>query len=284
MSNRFNDYFTAHRDELDALIFDVDGTLINGGVPIPESMDFICRLQRENFPYFLLTNDAGNSPEQKAEIIRQSGIPAAASQIISSGNAIAEYIQDNNWAGRKFYQCGDLGIPNYAESAALLITRDPRDIYECEGAIVGEGVFDWRREINGLFNFILHHPGAPVLVGNPDSYWKGRYGVGVGSGAIIRMVASLVREAGGDVDITYIGKPYPPVYEYVKKHLKEMLPECSDPQMSKIAMIGDSLASDIQGANYAGMISCLVLTGVTTRELAGQAPLHRKPDMIFDTL
>ena len=40
----------------------------------------------------------------------------------------------------------------------------------------------------------------------------------------------------------------------------------------------------IQGGNGAGMLTCLVLTGITTRELADNAPLHRKPAEIFDTL
>lgn len=281
---RFGDYFTAHRENLDALIFDVDGTLTNGGTPIPEAVEFLERLQKEKFPYFLLTNDSSNSCEQKAAIIRKSGINVRSEQIISAGNALAEYIRAQGLTGEKFYQCGKLGEPNYVEQAGLTVTRDPYDTDDCRGVIMGEGVYDWCRELNGMFNFLLKHPSAPVLVANPDSYWSYSRGMGIGAGGLARFVSSLVKEAGFDVEITYIGKPYPPVYEYVKKHLPQMLPGCKNPQMEHIAMIGDSLASDIQGANYAGMISCLVLTGITTREQADRAPLQCKPDEIFDTL
>ncbi len=281
---RFSDYFTAHREQLDALIFDIDGTLVRGASPIPEAVDFIARLQKEQFPYFFLTNDSGNSCRQKAEILCKCGIKATASQIISSGDAIAEYIRKNNLTGRKFFQCGELGIPNFAERAGLRITRDLHDSDDCEGAIVGEGVYDWQREIHGLLNFLLRHPGVPVLVGNPDSYWKGRRSIGIGAGTIIRMVVSLIKEIGGDVQTICIGKPYAPIYEYAEKHFAEVLPGNRHLQMSRIAMIGDSLVSDVRGAKNAGMLSFLVLTGISSREHIAAAPPECRPDEVFDTL
>lgn len=281
---RFIDFYTAHRGELDALIFDVDGTLTSGRKLIPEAAELIARLRADGFPYFLLTNDSCNSCERKAELISQTGLQIAPEQIISAGNALEEYIRSHGLAGRKFYQCGSLGEPGYAEKAGLIVTHDPREIDECEGAVMGEGKFDWFSEVNGLFNFLLRKPDAPLLVANPDSYWPYPRGMGVGAGGLCRFVCGLVKEAGIEVTPTYLGKPYAPIYELVLQRLPEMVPECKNPTPERIAMIGDSLASDIQGGNGAGMLSCLVLTGITTRELAANAPLHRKPAEIFDTL
>ena len=98
------------------------------------------------------------------------------------------------------------------------------------------------------------------------------------------MVASLIKEIGGDVQVTYIGKPYAPIYEYAEKHFAEMLPGCRKIEMSRIAMIGDSLVSDVRGAKNAGMLSFLVLTGVTSREHIAAAPPECRPDEAFDTL
>lgn len=284
MYKRFRDFFAEHREDLDALIFDIDGTLTTGGRPIPGAAEFIHALQQEGFPYFLLTNDADSSHSEKAAIVRKSGIAVEPEQIISAGDALAEYIRSQGFAGHKFYQCGRMGNPSYTESAGAVIIRDPEKIGECEGVIFGDGIYDWQAEINDVFNFLLQHPGAPVLVGNPDSYWPWRRGFGVGAGGVARFICGLVREAGGETEPFFAGKPYAPIYELVKKRLPEMLPACPDPDMSKIAMLGDSLASDIQGANSAGMLSCLVLTGITTPELAAAAPPHRKPAEIFTSL
>ena len=281
---RFIDFYTAHRDDLDALIFDVDGTLVSGRTLIPEAKELLERLREDKFPYFLLTNDACNSCERKAEIISATGLQITPEQIISSGNALEEYIRVHNLAGKKFYQCGSLGEPSYAEKAGLTVTRDPREIGVCEGVVMGEGKYDWFSEVNGLFNFLLRNPDAPLLVSNPDSYWPHPGGMGVGAGGMCRFICGLVKEAGFDVTPTYLGKPYAPIYEYVLKRLPEMVPTCPNPAPERIAMIGDSLVSDIQGGNGAGMLTCLVLTGITSRELADNAPLHRKPAEIFDTL
>ena len=281
---KFTDFYREHRGELDALIFDVDGTLTSGGRLISEAAVFIELLRRDKFPFFLLTNDSCNSCERKAELICKTGISITPQQIISAGNSLEMYIQSHGLAGHKFYQCGSLGEPGYAEKAGMIVTHDPHDTDDCEGVVMGEGNYERRRELEGMFNFLLKHPDAPVLVANPDSYWPHPHGMGVGAGGMCRFICGLVQEAGFTVTPTYLGKPYQPIYDLVMKRMPEMIPECKNPVPERIAMIGDSLASDIQGANGAGMLSCLVLTGITSRVLAESAPLHRKPAEIFDSL
>jgi ribonucleotide monophosphatase NagD (HAD superfamily) len=49
-----------------------------------------------------------------------------------------------------------------------------------------------------------------------------------------------------------------------------------------VLMVGDRLETDIAAAQTCGCRSALVLSGVTTRELAGK--WNPKPDFIFDDL
>ena len=65
-------------------------------------------------------------------------------------------------------------------------------------------------------------------------------------------VGEFYERAGGKV--IYFGKPYQPVYNFAKKFLNGC---------SKTAMIGDTLWTDILGANGANIDSILVLTGVS---------------------
>jgi 4-nitrophenyl phosphatase len=48
------------------------------------------------------------------------------------------------------------------------------------------------------------------------------------------------------------------------------------------AMLGDRLDTDIEGAHNAGLASILVLTGVTTRQVLAESPVH--PDFVYEDL
>ena len=284
MYGRFIDFFIQNRQMLDALVFDIDGTLSCGGKSIPQAVEFMSFLRQEKMPFFLLTNDANTSHADKAQIVSSSGIPVLPEEIISAGDALAQYIIDHGLAGHKFYQCGEMGNPGYTDVAGAVIVRDRREACGCEGVIIGEGVYDWRKEVTGAFNLLMNDPSLPVLVGNPDSFWPFRHGLGIGAGGMARFLAMLVKETGHELNIIYTGKPYAPVYELVKQRLRDLLPDSLPVDMSRVAMIGDSLASDITGGNRCGMLTCLVLTGITTSEQAEAASGERKPDKIFASL
>ena len=67
--------------------------------------------------------------------------------------------------------------------------------------------------------------------------------------------------------------------EALKAELAERFHRDIEP--GRIAMLGDSLASDIRGAKANGLFAGLVLSGITTPELAASAPADRVPDLIF---
>ena len=79
-----------------------------------------------------------------------------------------------------------------------------------------------------------------------------------------------------------INKPYPFIYRGIMAELETLLGKKVLPE--RIAMVGDSLASDIKGANANGLCSCLVLSGITTPELAEKAAAESKPQMIFSAV
>jgi HAD superfamily hydrolase (TIGR01450 family) len=278
----FTDFFRKEGREIaDVVLFDIDGTLSFGRRPLPGAEDLLNLLNKEQFPYLLLTNDCGRSHEQKAEILQRGGLPVSADHIFSCGDALKIWEKQSSYDGELFFLCGSLGSPCYARQAGIRVTADPDLIHDCAGVIFGEGQYDWQKCLEAVFNFFLEHPDAPFIVGNPDSYWPAldHPGMGLGSGAQARFVLSVLKDAGKNSEIFYLGKPYPAIYSALKAELtarlhKEIAPE-------RIIMVGDSLASDIRGANANGLLSCLVLSGITTAELAAAAPEDRIPDMIF---
>ncbi len=282
----FIDFWNTHHADFQALLFDIDGTLSAGRRTLPGARELLSDLRATHFPYLILTNDANHSPEEKSAIQRAGGLDLPPEEIISCGAALNELVAVNGWRDRMFFVLGLLGKPCFAERAGLRVCRDVNRIDECFGVINGEDYYDWHDHLQAVLNFFRRHPDRPYVVPNPDSYWpshKPGY-VGVGAGGQARFVVSLLGEMGIEVKPTYLGKPYRPLYEYCVHELNRRygLPEPKN--YRRILMVGDSLQSDIRGANNCGMTSALVLTGITDAAAAARAGDEIRPDLIFDTL
>jgi HAD superfamily hydrolase (TIGR01459 family) len=90
----------------------------------------------------------------------------------------------------------------------------------------------------------------PMVCPNPDQ--KVIYGssFAICAGAIAKEYEKL----GGSV--MYYGKPYPEIF------LKTLELCSTDTPLSKVLMVGDSLATDIKGANTSGIDSVFILSGI----------------------
>lgn len=99
----------------------------------------------------------------------------------------------------------------------------------------------------------------PIYVGNPDVTYGGCYIIPrITLGALLISTCEVYKQITkkDNLEIHYLGKPYDPIFSEAHKLLNS----------KTIYMIGDSLASDITGANRRkkdGWVSVLVLTGQT---------------------
>ena len=73
-------------------------------------------------------------------------------------------------------------------------------------------------------------------------------------------LAARYEELGGGV--AYHGKPHPAIYDICLARL-------GHPARDRVVAIGDSLGTDIKGADAAGVASALVLGGLHAGEAAG---------------
>lgn len=85
---------------------------------------------------------------------------------------------------------------------------------------------------------------------------------------------SVWRRCSG-VSAVEVGKPGPRMFEAAQRHLSGG---------SRLAMVGDSLATDISGANRLGLETVCVLTGKTTPAEAGAAEADERPDQVVESL
>jgi HAD superfamily hydrolase (TIGR01450 family) len=282
----FAAWWERHRDGFDGILFDIDGTLIAGRHALSGAAALIAHLRAAGIPFLLLTNDGNHSPEEKSATLAKAGLGLGPDDILSCGHALAPHVARHGLAGQRFYALGDLGVPDYAERAGLQTVREPREIGRCAGVIVGEGIYDWQANIGAALNFFIRHPERPLLVPNPDSYWpNGPDGeIGVGAGGKARFLCQILRDYGIRKQPVYFGKPYPAVFRLACRRLQERADSRHRFSPGRILMVGDSLASDIKGANRAGLVSALVLTGITTLVHLRAAQPACRPQLVFAAL
>lgn len=287
VEKRFLAWWKKNSPSYGAIFFDIDGCLISGGNALPGAIEFIQFLRNSQFPFCLLTNDGNHSLNEKCEILKTRGLEISPDEIISCGNALKPLAEKNGYVGKKFFAMGELGVPDFGELAGITIVRDTKKISSCLGVIIGEGTYNWQPNINAVVNYyIMNKTEKLMIVPNPDSYWpSGPDGeIGIGAGGKARFLCTILREYGINIKPIYLGKPYNPVYRCALKHLRGNFDLPRDVFGKKILMLGDSLFSDIRGANRVGFSSGLVLTGITNMNHVKSARKNCQPDLIFKSL
>ncbi|HOK05444.1 MAG TPA: HAD-IIA family hydrolase [Victivallales bacterium] len=282
----FKNWFIKNRENIEAVFFDIDGTLIAGKRALPGAITVIDFFNTEHFPYLLLTNDGNHSVEEKSKMISSAGLSIPTSNFISCSMALETYVKKYKCHGQKFFVMGDLGKPCYAEKVSLKVERNTKKIFECNGVIVGEGTYDWQSAFFAVLNFFIKNENAPLIVPNPDSYWpNGPNGeIGIGAGAKARFICMLLREYGIKKKPIYLGKPYKLIYEFAFQKLLNLYPENKKFRKNRILMLGDSLRSDIKGGIGFGCRTALLLTGITNEKQLKSIPENIKPELVFKSL
>lgn len=276
---KFLEFWNREAHRFKGIVFDIDGTLVCGPRQLPGAAELLGSVRAAGIPLCFLTNDGDHTMEQKCSFLCRAGLPARPEEFISCLAALDTAAEENDWRGRTFFAIGSLGTIR-----CLQLERDPGCIDHCAGVIMGEGRYDWRGSWEAAVNFFRRHPERPFVVPNPDLCWPDPVsgGICIGAGGQARCIEHLLREFGIELRIFYLGKPYPAIYRHAFRELERRFG--IHPEPSELLMLGDSLASDIRGANRSGMVSALVLTGITSQEQALAARGDFRPQYVFDSI
>lgn len=280
-ADAFREWFRRRREQVDALVFDVDGVLMIKGEPMPGAEELLATVRADGIPFTLLTNDGCSSPEEKCAKLAASGLHLDPSELVSCGHGLEELVRQRQWAGEPVFVMGRLGEPSYAERAGLVEITDLKRIRECRAAIIGENTFDWQHTLEATFNVLIQQPDFPLIVPNPDSYFPGRKGcLHIGSGALGRFLEALCRAYGLELTPEYLGKPYSPILQFAHHRLEHRAGHAIE--RDRVMLVGDSIASDIAGGLRFGYRTALVLTGITRPEMP--VTDEAAPEFVFHTL
>jgi HAD superfamily hydrolase (TIGR01459 family) len=244
--------FLAFAEAFDAVFFDQYGVLHDGRRLYPGVIDALSALKARGARVAILSN-SGKSGEANARRLERIGIARDLyDQFVTSGDVARELLVSDaspvaTLAAARCLIIRSYGEDTLAEDLGLRETDDPAeaDLVVIGGSQADEiPLDDYARRLRQAAE-----RGAPCVCTNPDRWMLTEHGPRPAAGAI----AAEYERMGGRV--TWIGKPYPAIYERAARLLG-----CAEP--SRVLCVGDSVEHDVVGARRFGAAAALFRTGI----------------------
>jgi HAD superfamily hydrolase (TIGR01450 family) len=284
-------------DTYEALLLDAYGVLVTHDGALPDAAKLISHLNEIQKPYFIVTNDASRSAETSSERYTHMGLHIPPQRIITSGMLITRYFAEHGLRGKTCFVLGTADSLRYVEAAGgNIVALDPLPALcsenphiQNDGAVDGEVLvvcdehgFPLLETLDAtltvLYDRLDRGRFVYLLLPNPDLvYPAGRNRFGFTAGAMAVMIEKALAHRyphRTDLVFTALGKPHPPIFEEAVRRAATR----------DLVMIGDQLATDIQGAHDFGIPAVLATTGLSHWPARGNAPCRVRPDFIVDSL
>ena len=262
--------------DYDGFILDLWGVLHDGTAPFPGVVDALTRLKRAGKRLAVLSNAPRRAALVEARMNEIGIARGLYDHVHSSGEEAWQHLKrrdDPFYAalGTRCYHIGPARDDNMLEGAAL---ERVAEIADAE-FILNTGPSDWDETVE-QYEPLLQAARArdlPMICANPDLVviHQGRRSICAGA------VAQRYETLGGKV--RWHGKPYRAVYDTCFAAL-------GIADRRRILAVGDSLRTDIAGANGAGIDALLVTGGIHAEEfglVGGQPDLDRLMAAVADS-
>ncbi|BDU50896.1 HAD-IIA family hydrolase [Haliovirga abyssi] len=244
------------------IISDMDGVIYRGKNLIPGAKECVENLLKNNIKFLFLTN---NSEQTAIDLIRKLellGIKGLTEKnFITSAMATAMFLSEQKPGGTA-YVIGGGGLINELYKVGFSISENNPDY-----VVVGKTKsynFEMIKKAVELIN-----KGAKFIATNPDVIDPIENGIEPACGALL---APIERATGKSPFV--VGKPNAIMMTLAKRKLGV--------HSEETLMIGDRMDTDIIGGLEAGMKTCLVLSGVSTKEMLNKFPY--RPNYIFNNI
>jgi HAD superfamily hydrolase (TIGR01450 family) len=252
-------------DEFDGFLIDLDGVVWVGREMVPGSAETLGALLAGDKEIVFVTNNSVRRPASYAVRLREAGIPTADERVLTAGAATARLAAERVGAGGTAFVIGAPGFKEVAAAAGLTLLHG-EDAQGADAVVVsGHREFDYAELLTATRAL---QGGAALFATSRDPTLPMPGGAWPGTGATL---AAVETASGKRAEIG--GKP--------ERHLFEQA-RALVPGAERVAMVGDRLASDIEGGRRAGLATILVLSGACSREEADAA--EPPPDHVLNDL
>ncbi|MCK1158375.1 TIGR01457 family HAD-type hydrolase [Streptococcus uberis] len=243
-------------------LIDLDGTIYKGRERIPAGERFIQRLQEQEIPYLLVTNNTTRTPQMVQDMLAQQfNIQTPLETIYTATMATVDYMKDMN-RGQKVYVIGETGLKSAISEAGYIEDKE-------NPAYVVVGL-DSQVTYDMLATATLAIAKGALFIGtNPDLNIPTERGLMPGAGSLVALLEAATR-----VKPVFIGKPNAIIMNKALDILQV--------KRSEAIMVGDNYLTDIMAGIQNDIASLLVTTGFTKAEEVPNLPIQ--PDYVVASL
>lgn len=243
-------------------LIDLDGTIYKGRERIPAGERFIQRLQEQEIPYLLVTNNTTRTPQMVQDMLAQQfNIQTPLENIYTATMATVDYMKDMN-RGQTAYVIGETGLKSAISEAGYIEDKE-------NPAYVVVGL-DSQVTYDKLATATLAIAKGALFIGtNPDLNIPTERGLMPGAGSLVALLEAATR-----VKPVFIGKPNAIIMNKALDILQV--------KRSEAIMVGDNYLTDIMAGIQNDIASLLVTTGFTKAEEVSDLPIQ--PDYVVASL
>ena len=245
------------------VITDLDGVIFKDGKLIPHAAAFVHHCKTLGLPLVALTNHAGSSAAFVAQKLRNLGLEWKDQDVLTSIELTCMYLLARYPGAR----CHVLGSPDLQRAIDRILPPPEEADQIPDLVVVGYTTEHDALTLQRAARYVMND--ARLIATNPDRLLPGLGAPQFEVGPVIAYLEAATRQRA-----EVIGKPSG----------FALLAACDriGTEAAHTLMIGDTLETDIQGARNAGMMSALVLTGNTDREMARREKFQA--DVVVETL
>ncbi len=237
---------------------DLDGVVYRGGLVLPGAVKALRDVLSRGLDLRYVSNNSTAHRRTVSERLAKMGVPAGESRVLTSGYVTGRWLRARLSEGAPVMVVGEDGLIAELREAGL-------DAFHASGEAAGDAAHGVTGKVpkavvvgmDRAFTFgslaaaqkaIMD--GALFVATNRDATFPTPDGLVPGSGAIVAAVATAAQ-----TEPVLIGKP--------STALAKALEEASGVSPADTVFVGDRVSTDIVMGHEAGMVTVLVLTGVS---------------------
>jgi HAD superfamily hydrolase (TIGR01459 family) len=246
----------------EVIFCDVWGVLHDGYRAFAETCEALERFRAQGGTVILVSN-APVPKERVADMLDSRAVPRTAwDDIVASGEIALRHISEQGYG--RIFRIGppDRDAATFARLSAKLASLEEADAILCTGLNDdrSETADDYlpllRRALARRVPFVCANPDLVVDVGSDRFYCAGA-------------IADLYERMDGPV--FWAGKPHANAYDTAQAAAESI--RCAPVRRAKILAVGDSLRTDLKGAEAAGIDAIFIASGIHRDETMGEGAL-----------
>jgi arabinose operon protein AraL len=260
---------------IDGFIFDLDGTIYLGEALLPGAAATIAALRAQGKRVLFISNKPLDSRQIYADKLTRLGIPTQESEVLTSAYVLARYLSQHT-PDLRYYVIGEESFcvelrRQGVQIAGELDGQDAKAVLHPEGIdgviVAFDRTLDYRK-LNTAYQAL--QAGARFFATNADKTCPFPGGAIPDAGATL----AALHQITGRTPELIAGKPSPLIIQIALDLLQLPAGRC--------LIAGDRLETDMRMGHDAGMVTALVLTGVTGPAEAATA--QPAPDLVLQQL